>query len=53
MELNIDWIPESPEDKLEYAKQEVANSTDVTPGMAEAITGKTWMEIFRLLRYFE
>lgn len=51
--FDIGFTPETVDEKLEAAKQEVANSTDHTPGLADAITGLSWKEIFQKLRYCE
>lgn len=50
-EFHISFTPETPEEKLENAKHEAANATDVTPGLAKAMSGKTWPQIFKMLEY--
>lgn len=53
LEFDIGFVPETPEEKEEFAKQEVANSMDVTPGLAKECHGKTWRQIFKMLRYYD
>lgn len=48
-EFHISFTPETLEEKLENAKHEAANATDVTPGLAKAMNGKTWPQIFKML----
>lgn len=54
MKYEIQFTPDEPEDyeeALEFRKNEIANATDYTPGMAESISGLTWSEIFRACGY--
>lgn len=53
LNFDIAFVPETPEEKEENAKQEIANSLDYTPGLAEAINGLTWPQIFRKLKYYD
>jgi hypothetical protein len=52
LQFDVEFTPETPEEKEENAKQEIANSMDFTPGLAEACHGKTWDQIFRMLKYY-
>jgi hypothetical protein len=49
--LDVQFTLDDPPDELEAAKQWVANSTDCTPGLSEAITEHTWKEIFIIAGY--
>lgn len=48
LEFDVYFEPETPEEAEEFRKQEIANSMDCTPGLADACQGLTWKEIFRM-----
>jgi hypothetical protein len=48
LDFNIEFTPETPEEREEARKWRIINLTDKYPALAQAMHGKSWSEIYQI-----